>query len=320
MTLREACVGAALLAILWIQGRAPADGAALVEQAYHSTTDGLLSTDVFIDGQGPFNLILDTATSRTVIYEHVRTRLGLSEPDGEALTIHAITGPIEAAAVQLAELRLSSLRITDLVVGVVPDIPGKTDQTQDGILGLDVLTRYFVVLEDGRLSFYNRAGGGVAPYTAWPSVALSPKQLTTVPVTLWFLDARFGMVPGTALFDLGAGVTILNWPLARRFGLVKTDFSARRPLVGPQIGVRDIAGWDTPIVQVTEFSVAIGNREWPSTKVMVADAPLFGYLDMENRPAAIVGLGLFRNDSIAIDFESEKLYIRPPSPAFHRSQ
>lgn len=311
MTLRRAGVGAALIAVLWIHGPGPARGAALVDQAYRTTSDGLLSTDVLINGQGPFELIIDTATSRSVIYDHVRIRLGLSEPNGEALMIHAITGPIQAAPIQLAELRLSNLRISGLTVGVVPDVPGKTTRTRDGILGLDVLTRYFVVLEDGRLILYNRSGGAIAPYSAWPSVALTPKPLTTVPVTVWFLDARFGRVPGTALFDLGSGVTILNWPLARRFGLTKTDFSTRRPVGQPQIGVRDIAGWDTPMVQVTKFSVTIADREWPDIKALIADAPLFGYLDMESRPAAIIGLDLFRNASIAIDFESGKLYIKP---------
>ena len=43
----------------------------------------------------------------------------------------------------------------------------------------------------------------------------------------------------------------------------------------------------------------------------MADAPVFDYFDLDEQAAAIVGPGLLRDTSLAIDFAGQRLYIGP---------
>src|SRR5580704_8426351 len=55
----------ALLGLLVLM--VPASAALPAEQPYRITQDGRLVTDVYINGQGPFSLLIDTASSSTLI-------------------------------------------------------------------------------------------------------------------------------------------------------------------------------------------------------------------------------------------------------------
>ena len=48
------------------------------EQPYSFDRHGRLLTTVYLDGQGPFQFVIDSASSRSLMFEHVRQRLNLS--------------------------------------------------------------------------------------------------------------------------------------------------------------------------------------------------------------------------------------------------
>jgi len=75
---------------------AEAQAGSLVDQPYAIGYGDRLATKVFIDGQGSFDFLLDTASSRTIIYEHVRAQLGLTALSNEPLTVYGITGAVKA--------------------------------------------------------------------------------------------------------------------------------------------------------------------------------------------------------------------------------
>jgi len=50
---------------------------------------------------------------------------------------------------------------------------------------------------------------------------------------------------------------------------------------------------------------------WNRQTVIIADAPVFSYFDLEERPSAIVGVDILRNNSLAIDFAGQRLYVGP---------
>ncbi len=61
--------------------RRPRGRPTLANLPYRIGGDGRVSTDVFVNGQGPFNFLLDTASSRTMLFEHLRQQLGLTPSD-----------------------------------------------------------------------------------------------------------------------------------------------------------------------------------------------------------------------------------------------
>ena len=56
----------------------PADATSPAEQPYRIASYGRLVTEVYVNGQGPFTFLIDTASSRSLIFEHVRQKLGLA--------------------------------------------------------------------------------------------------------------------------------------------------------------------------------------------------------------------------------------------------
>ncbi|HLY54055.1 MAG TPA: aspartyl protease family protein, partial [Stellaceae bacterium] len=71
-----------LLPMLGLAATVPAGAAALVDQPYAIAYGDRIATPAYVNGQGPFEFLLDTACSRTIIYNHVRRRLGLSRAEG----------------------------------------------------------------------------------------------------------------------------------------------------------------------------------------------------------------------------------------------
>jgi Aspartyl protease len=291
-----------------IAAAAEARAGSLVDQPYEIGYGDRLATKVIINGQGPFDFLLDTASSRTIIYEHVRARLGVTAAGNEPLTVYGITGLVKAVPVRLAELRLSDERLRDLTVAALPE-PVSKEAEPDGILGLDVLERYFVVLDRPArmLRFFARAASVPQPYRSWSSVALKPQRLQRFPFDFWYFQAQIGSASARTLFDLGAGVTILNWETGFRLGLHKREFIHSQ---APDT-VQDVLGKSAPVLSLTELSIEIGDRRWRDRTAIIADAPVFDILELADRPAAMIGPGLLQGESLAIDFENQRLYIAP---------
>jgi hypothetical protein len=59
------------------------------------------------------------------------------------------------------------------------------------------------------------------------------------------------------------------------------------------------------------LEVKLPGRLWERQLAIIADAPVFSYFDLDERPAAIFGLDLLRNSSLAIDFAGQRLYLGP---------
>jgi len=291
-----------------------ATAGALVDQSYDIGYGDRLTTKVFIDGKGPFDFLIDTASSRTIIYERARAQVGLVPVNNERIVVYGLNGVVNAPAVRLAELRISGERVRELTIAALPN-PGGDSEEPDGILGLDVLERYFIALDrpEQRLRLFPRASGAPEPYSRWPYVPLKHQKPKRFPFGFWYVDGQYaelerGTTPAATLFDLGAGITIINWQTAYRFKLRKWQLTDRNPT---EQQVRDGLGKESPVARLDGLWISIGDRNWFIQPALIADAPVFGLLDIGGEPAAIIGPGLLKDESLAVDFENQRLYIAP---------
>jgi predicted aspartyl protease len=298
-----------LIALLAFAVPANQSWAALpAEQPYRIAYHDRLVTDVYVDGQGPFAFVIETASSRSLIFEHVRQRLGLTQSQPRRMTVYGINDVAEVMAVKLDDLRVAGEAVQGLTVGVLPDSEGSGP---DGVLGVDILSRYFVVLDRGtmRLKLLPPGEESARLYTDWSESQLTPRMLKKFPIQFWYLKTRFNDHGLTALFDLGAGTTMMNWEAAERLGLHKAHFAA---VYGPPpTMLQDVLGKEAPALRVEGLEVRLPGRSWDKQLAIIADAPVFTYFDLDEQAAAIVGPGLLRNNSLAIDFAGEKLYVGP---------
>ncbi len=287
----------------------------LVDLPYRIGGDGRVSTDVFVDGQGPFSFILDTASSRTMLFEHLRQTLGLAPSEAGMLKVYAMNNIGTAVPVKPRELRLADQDIRDLTLGVLPDDvhPPEGEKGADGILGMDALSHYFLVMDHDalRVRLMDPATLGTDVYRGWPSAELTPYRAKDMDVTLWWLRAKFGNQTVTALMDLGSGITMLNWIAAEKLGIHRSSFDK---LPVPQ-DLRDALGTLEPVVTVKGLTITMAERTFPAQTVIVANAAVFRYFGLDNKAAAIIGPAMLRYNSLAIDFNKRRLYIGPTSKA-----
>ena len=134
------------------------------------------------------------------------------------------------------------------------------------------------------------------------------RPLRKFPIHFWYLNARFNQRRFTTLFDLGAGTTMMNWDAAEELGVDKRDFDRFGP---PPEDLQDVLGKSSPAVRVMNLDVGLSGKTWDRQFAIVSNAPVFGYFDLDERPAAIMGPGLLRDTSLAIDFVDGRLYLGP---------
>lgn len=293
----------ALLALL-----APPAWATLpAEQPYRIAFNHRLVTDVYINNQGPFSFLIDTASSRSLIFEHVRKKLALTQSQPGLLTIYGINDIGNALPVKPSVLRVAGEELRGITLGVLAD---SENNGPDGVLGTDVLTRYFVVLDRGamRIKFLPPDQVFGRDYADWAQVALVPRTLKKFPIQFWYLKARFNDRTITSLFDLGAGTTMMNWDAAEKLGLRRRNFSVYGP---PPLALQDVLGATSPAIELLGMDVRLSGRSWTRQSAIAAEAPIFRYFDLEEEPAAIIGPGLLGNNSLAIDFAGQRLFIGP---------
>ena len=277
------------------------------EQPYRIAQDGRLVTDVYVDGQGPFSFLIDSASSTSLMYEHVRAKLNLGQSQPQNLVIYGINDVAEAVPVRPRSLSIAGEEINNLTVGVLPE--NGADRF-DGVLGLDVLARYFVVLDRNtmRMKLLPPVPASAKPYEDWAAAKLTMRPLRKFPIHFWYLSARFNQRRFTTLFDLGAGTTMMNWDAAEELGLHKRDFDRFGP---PPAELQDVLGKSAPAVRILDLDVGLPGKTWDRQLAIVSDAPVFGYFDLDEKPAAIMGPGLLRDTSLAIDFADGRLYLGP---------
>jgi predicted aspartyl protease len=300
---------AAVLAVLGGAAVLPACASQPADQTYRVDDSSRLFTAVMIDGQGPFTFVLDTAASRTLLYEHVRARLGLTRSQPGDLTVYGIKSLARALPVKPGVLAVAGEQISGLTLGVLPD-NSKEEAGVDGILGIDVLARYFVVLDRNtmRLMLLAPDSAAAARYRDWPVTALTPRLLKNAPVNFWYIQGQIGRTSFNSLFDLGAGFSLMNWAAAARLGLHKSDFERPQPL---PVVVRDMLGTDEPVVRLDGLDIGLRGRDWYRQTVVVANSDIFSHFNLDEQPAAILGAGLLKDNSLAIDFANHRLYIGP---------
>jgi hypothetical protein len=296
------------LALLGFAGlSSPALAMLPADQPYRMASYGRLVTDVFINGQGPFSFLIDTASSRSLIFEHVRAQLNLAPSQPEHLIVYGINDVAEALPVRPDTVAIAGEAIHGLTLGVLPDA---VSGGPDGVLGVDVLARYFVVLDRSamRIRLLPSGEDSARSFENWPQAPLTVRPLKNLSVRFWYLKTSFNGHNFMSLFDLGASFTLLNWNGAEVLGVHKRDFLSKGL---PLDNLQDVLGKTSPAVRVDGVSVRLPGKRWDNHLVVVADAPIFRYLSSDDLPAAIVGLGLLGDNSLAIDFVGGRLFIGP---------
>jgi len=267
-----------------------------------------LTVAAFINGQGPFDFVVDTGADRSVLSRPLAERLGLAR--GPDVLMHGIGGSAVTPTAHVALITAGDSRLKAVNLPVLePERVGV-----DGLLGVDMLEDRSVVMDFRKRRLEIRRSE--------PSYSLlrRPREVSVQ------ADARFGRlavvnarvagVRALAFIDSGGGSSIGNMALARAI-------NARRRGSDPAQKIRLVgsAGAET----LGEFrvvkSMELGELRITQLPVVMADLHIFDFWEINDRPAILLGVDVLKMFArVELDFGGGKVRFRlghgAPAPTY----
>jgi predicted aspartyl protease len=256
---------------------------------------GRMLAPVFIDGKGPFNLIVDTGANGTAVSAAVVEAV---EPGPEQLShmlLRGITGSSKVSAV-----RVDSLAIGEFITppATLPIITGALDGA-DGFFGTGALSgkRVTVHFHNATLCISDSDSGSPGDgYVTLPA-DISRARLVT-------LEARFNGTPIQTIIDTGAGDTIGNVAMQRLLMSIDRRAVRRDHIVGTTSAVAYGYTRALPVLELGDLRIL-------GTRVAFSDLPIFDHLKLSKTPALLIGMDVLgKLDSLIIDYGTQKVHLR----------
>lgn len=273
---------------------------------YRIDYGGLFVAPVRINGKGPYDFIVDTGATATVIYENARRSLDLTPSDEQKKFIHGVAESGFYPVVNLDSISVGDANMPSVDAVLLPD--WNEQRHPGGILGLDFLNRHIVVFNTKHqtLDLYPPDADPRALFSGWRRIALKPDQSLTTAYPLMFFDVFINNVRMEAILDTGATIPIINWAGAVRLGLRQTYRNLRK-----RWRIQGATGTFAPEAILRADGIQADQLAWRSVTLLVKDTPPLTYLGREDVPLVIMSAGFFDKNDFAINFAEPAVYVRP---------
>ena len=274
-----------------------------------------MTAPVRINGQGPFDFVIDTGANRTVVAAEVAAALQL--PAAGKAQIHGIAGvePSETVAVSRLEVgRMSTGRLRTPVLE-------RARLGADGLLGVDVMKNRRVAMDfrrntftigktDGEPTTNRNASESRLRDARTESAAVG--NVVIVPARYRFgqliiIDADMGGTPVTAFLDSGSQNTVGNRKLQAQLKQAPFALTAQVSVVELISATGQRASGELSSVPPLRLGgLSIGNLS-----AVFADLHIFKLWDLDDRPAILVGIDVMRHfEAVELDFSNRRVLFR----------
>jgi predicted aspartyl protease len=266
-----------------------------------TTEDLAISTDnadrmtvaVSVGGKGPYEFLVDTGSERTVISRELANRLRLT--NGRAAILHSVMGANDVATVHIPHLKVSSNVIS------VMDAPALSASNigADGMLGIDSLRSQRVLFD------FKAKTMSITP-SAQPYERMDGDTIVVRARLrngrLIFTEAKIDGRKVSVIVDTGSQVTIAN------MAMQKLLLKRGHDLLADSVMIESVTGeqMSARVARVPELE--LGGVKLNDLSVAFADAHIFRQLNLEDRPALLLGMNAMKAfDRISIDFAAKKV-------------
>ena len=292
------------------------DGAALETDADMS---GRVTAPVRINGQGPFDFVVDTGANRTVITQELAARLGL--PDAGPADVHGVAGvePSNTVTIDLLEVDAVATR------GIRAPTLSRMRLGADGLLGVDVLRGRRVTVD-----FLNNAfritpsrgpgapgstiGVNAAAASRLPSGDAVSSGQVVVPARYRFgqliiIGADVAGRPVTAFLDSGSQSTVGNEAL-HKLVIGTEELRAPRYVVPVLSATGQTAQGELAVLPL----LRIGGLDIMRLTTVFADLHVFDIWDLKAKPSLLIGVDAMRQfDAITLDYGRRQVIFTLPA-------
>jgi len=261
--------------------------------------DDRLTVEVWLNGQGPFQFIVDSGAGRSVLSAAVAERLGLAR--GPNVLIHGISGAETYPTAQVATLVVGDARLIQASLPVLPNdrVGG------DGLLGVDILEDRNVIMDfAGRRLEVRRSRVGL-------DRVQMPREVSVMADDrfgrLTVADCRVDGARALAFIDTGGGVSIGNMALSRAISTRR-----RRSLDDVRPARLLTASGE---MSIGEFRVApsltLGAVRLTDLPMAFTDLHVFDVWGLKARPAVLLGVDVLRMFArVELDYGAGRIRFR----------
>jgi hypothetical protein len=257
---------------------------------------GRIWAPVFINGRGPFRMVLDTGASHSAITAMVALALGIPTDQSPPVLLRGVTGSAKVPTIHVDNLTVGDLAVDSAVLPIVPDAMGGAQ----GVLGSQGLAnkRIFIDFLHDQISItFSREDKLGRDFIRIPFNSLRGQLIV--------VNATVGQVPTKAIIDTGGQTTIAN--LALRDALARRNLSSRGlpdQIIGATMAVQDGQLIPMPAIEFGSIQIVTGG-------VTFADMEIFKEWKLTHEPAIVIGMdALGMLDTLVIDYRRHLLEMR----------
>lgn len=261
-----------------------------------------MTVPVTIQGQGPFDFLIDTGAQATVLSRDLADQLRLHERDTATLVGMASTRQVETTPID--DFTLGS---RNFYIRRAPLVERAHIGDADGILGLDSLQNQRVLLDFQKRVIAVADAEDLGGNRGYEIVVRARESLGQLIIT----SARLDGVQVEVIVDTGAQGSVGNLALLDRL---------RRNKQLENSEMTDIHGQTLDGVVRVARQLELGRASVQNFPILFADSRPFHSLGLAAKPALILGMSelkLFRR--VAIDFKTRRvLFDLPPDVMAYR--
>lgn len=256
---------------------------------------GRVWAPVYVNGQGPLRLVLDTGATRSAVTTEAAARLGLPVATAPTVLLRGMTGEAQVPLVEVESIEVGDFTVEPAKLLVVQDAFGGAE----GVLAARGLKdrRILIEFRKDRIeiarSKNRRAPGG---FTVLP-IRLIRGHVPSV-------RAIVGRIEVKAIIDTGAQQTTGN--LALREAII-----ARRRLDEKQDKLIGVTGdvQEGPTSRVPP--IYLGDVQVSNAHMTFVDLYIFKYWRLTDEPAIMLGMDVLGVlDTLILDFKRREMQIR----------
>jgi predicted aspartyl protease len=254
---------------------------------------GRVWAPVYINGHGPFRLVLDTGANSTAITRAVAMQVG-APILASTMRVLGVTGSSLVPSIRVNSIEVGDLWLDSRHIAIVEDVFGGAE----GVLGANGLSdkRVFIDFSNDEIAIqYSRRKTRPAGFARIP-VRVRDGHLLMFEV--WVAGVRT-----KAMLDTGAQSTIGNESLRKALARW-SQRGATNSIVGVTLDVQEGQTFAAPPVSIGKVTVR-------GMRVTFADFHIFNAWNMDHQPALLIGMdviGLL--DALIIDYKHQELYLR----------
>jgi len=255
---------------------------------------GRVWAPVYLNGVGPFRLVLDTGANRSAVTRSVASRIGAPILESQQARLLGATGTSIVPAIYVDSIAMGDLLLDRSKVVIVEDVFGGAE----GVLGADGLNdkRVFIDFRNDEIDIRQARGRAVRGGYARVPVKMHRGHLL-------MFDVRLAGVRTKAMLDTGAQTTIGNTRLREALER-KARRGVENRIVGVTLDEQIGLAYDAPPVTIADVTVR-------GMRVTFGDFHIFDAWAMNDHPALLIGMDIIGLlDELIIDYKHKELLLR----------